>query len=113
MKEFEGNGIHKDDSKLSAEERQVKREVHFASMAIRPGHTLFEFDLTNGMVTPAKIESVNASLNKDGTHTVRKKVIRREQALYVSALNLANAHKKFKKMYQQMLADGLITIKPI
>lgn len=68
-----------------------------------PGHRVWELDLETKLISEATSE-VTATL--DGG--VRHKVIQRPGRLYCSALNAANADKKFMKM---LLAHTILNSK--
>lgn len=65
------------------------------------GHTLWEINLNTGDVKPAKFVQVDMELTRLGQspnlQTVRKKVITNPNCIYISALNIQNAAKKFAK----------------
>lgn len=65
------------------------------------GHTLWQINLETGETTAAEYVQVDMELTKLGDspnlQTVRKKVITKENCIYISALNIQNAAKKFAK----------------
>lgn len=73
------------------------------------GHILFQINLETGDCTPAEYEEVNVELSRLGAEanlkTVRKKVITKPNCIYISALNIQNAAKKFAKKAKE---GGLI-----
>lgn len=97
---------------IAAEQRQVKAETSITSMTVHPGHTMFEFDLTTGEVSVAKVERVDARVVEKTqlglVNTICKKVIQRPQCLYASALNAKNAIKKFSRMYERLVKAGKV-----
>lgn len=103
MKDFDPQ--HPQDNQVTtAEQRQVRTEKHVASLRIHPGHRVYEFDLSTGVIAEAHVESINATFG-GGT---KKKVIQREQCLYAPALNGQNAIRKFAKMYERLVQTGHI-----
>ena len=120
MKDFEPVKKADDNKQLSAEQRQVRRETHTRSVSHYPCHTVFEFEVSTGVIVPAKIETVSMDLatvkpvrgesfspNKT-VSTIRKKIMERPGCLYCSALNAKNAHKRFMKMYAMLVKVGAI-----
>jgi len=73
------------------------------------GHTLWEIDLGTGDTRPAEYEQIDMELARLGTaanyKTIRKKVITKPNCIYISALNIDNAAKKFAKQAKNL---GLI-----
>lgn len=63
----------------------------FASIVPYKGHTLFEINCTTGEIVPAEYEDVTADF--DGK--VRRKVIVKDNSLYISCLNKKSAAKKY------------------
>lgn len=68
----------------------------------KKGHTLFEINLHTGDVVKAEYVEVNLELLGEN---VRKKVITKPDCIYISALNIQNAAKKFIQKAKQ---GGLI-----
>lgn len=103
MKDFDQP--HSQDNKVTAaEQRQVRTEKHVASLRIHPGHRVYEFDLSTGVIAEARIETIDATYGGG----VKKKVMQREQCLYAPALNGQNAIRKFAKMYERLAKAGHI-----
>ncbi len=73
------------------------------------GHTLWEISLDTGDIKPAVYAQVDMELARLGPEanlqTVRKKVITKPNCIYISALNISNAAKKFAKRCKE---GGLI-----
>lgn len=71
--------------------------------SIRPfrGHTLFEIDCSTGNILAAEYEEINATIH-GGT---KKKIIIKENCLYISCLNKKAALKK----YTTWMADRLMS----
>lgn len=109
MRDFEPIVPQQDNKTIAAEQRQVKTEQQINSLSIHPGHTVFEFSVATGDITPAKIERIDVKVNVNGkANQVHKKIIQKPQHLYCSALNVPNAIKKFAKMYQRLVNAGHI-----
>lgn len=76
------------------------------------GHTLWEISLVTGDIKAAEYEQIDMDITRLGVspnlQTVRKKVLTKPNCIYISALNIQNAAKKFAK---QAMAGGLIKIK--
>lgn len=70
----------------------VKTEKLVGSITPHKGHTLFEIDCSNGEIKPAKYESIDGLFNGNGC---RKRVLVKENCLYVSCLNKKSAYKKY------------------
>jgi len=86
------------------------------------GHTVFEINLETGDIKPAEFEQVdlylhdiNKQLNMHvqmavigtvvSSHEVKKKLTTKPNCIYISALNIQNAAKKFAK---KAIAGGLL-----
>jgi len=97
MKELEIRS--KDRLELKAE-IPVKAERKFlGSVLPKRGHSCFEINLKTGEVCLAEFESQDAIFPLDGeVARASKVVVRRENCVYVTALNKKNAEKKVKKM---------------
>lgn len=102
------------DNKVIAAEQHAKKQVRTASMNLKPGHSVWEFDLATGKLAKAKIEKVEAVLNVvdpldiKKPASVRKKVLQREQCLYAPALNAQNALKHIAILYEKLVVNGTI-----
>lgn len=70
------------------------------------GHSIFELDLNTGYITKIEfpkeetIDLTNPLLTGESP-TINKKIFIKENCAYESALNMANAHKKFSRKYGQ------------
>ena len=98
MKETELIG--QDDPKALIEIPVLKEQKLVRRIVKKRGHTLFELDLTTGLINPAEYESVNIVYNantniKAGTTS---KVIIRENCYYECALNMKNVKKRLIKL---------------
>lgn len=95
-----------------------QNEKHFREVKWQikphPGHTVFEINLENGDVKAAEYEEVNMQVNDFGPQVnihlqaavigtvipakeIKKKLITKQNCIYISALNIQNAAKKFAK----------------
>ena len=89
---------------------------------VKPGHTLFEINLETGDCKPAEYVKTDLQVNDFGPQVnmhlqmaaigkaipnqeIKKKLITKPNCIYISALNIQNAAKKFAK---QAKAAGLI-----
>jgi len=90
---------------------QNEKKFEVVKWQIKPhkGHTLFEINLQTGDAKPAEYEQIDMELSRIGDspnlQTVRKKVITKPHCIYISALNIQNAAKKFAK---KAIAGGLL-----
>lgn len=90
---------------------QNEKKFKEVKWQIKPhkGHILYEISLHTGDIVVAEFEQVDIELARLGTEknlqTVRKKVITKPGCIYISALNISNAAKKF---YKQSLTAGYI-----
>lgn len=78
---------------------EVQKQLQLAGRVIpQRGHTLFEYDKVTGTVVKAEFEEVKdvkfGASKSPWKQVTTKKVVRRENCIYVSALNLKNALKK-------------------
>lgn len=109
--------------------RQVevnKKQRLIGSMSIKKGHTLFEINVKEKTIEPAKFEDEDVlvidkskksqglgmqtftdgrkKLVLDKLPTKKKTLIKKKDCVYIPALNLKNVHKKLEKL-------GVIKIK--
>lgn len=97
---------------------QEKKLQHLGRTKLHKGHTMFEYNILDGTIAPAKFEEAVAPfpapkvegksaidhfqrLENIAKNPVRKKLIVNENCLYVSALNEKTAIKKLLKQYQK------------
>jgi len=86
--------------------KPVKKELKFlGSLKPKPGHTCFQLNLQTGEITVAEFQSAEAHYAKiaQGDKSVRKKLIVKENCLYVTALNKKNSIKHFKRLIASQL----------
>ena len=100
--------IETDKVVIVGQNEQAFQEVKWRIVP-KKGHTLFQINLETGDVTKAEFTSVDMELSKLSENVtsqeVKKKVITKPNCIYISALNIQNAAKKFAK---QAKAAGLI-----
>lgn len=72
-----------------------------------PGLTLYEYDLTTGEIREATIET-EATLRLDGPVGRSGRVDAKELCLYVQALNIENARRKFRAMTRRKAVQNKI-----
>lgn len=97
---------------------QEKKMQHLGSTKLHKGHTMYEYNIIDATIAPAKFEEAVAPfptpaiegkgprahfdrLESIIKNPVRKKLIVNENCLYVSALNEKNAIKKLLKRYKK------------
>lgn len=73
----------------------------FTSIIPYKGHTLFEISCTSGEIIPAQYEDVIAEYGGK----VRKRVIVKENCLYISCLNKKSAAKKYLNWLAERIAQ--------
>jgi hypothetical protein len=106
MKELQK--IDQDKTELVAI-KPVKAEQKFvARISPEPGQSVFELNTTNGAIrkiTDSDYEQVNVKFPFNGEVVSRtnKKLVIGERCLYVAALNVRNAKKKFSRMVRFLL----------
>lgn len=72
-----------------------------------PGLTLYEYDLTTGEIREADVET-EATLRLDGPVGRSGRVDAKELCLYVQALNIENARRKFRAMTRRKTVQNKI-----
>ncbi len=72
-----------------------------------PGLTLYEYDLTTGEIREADVET-EATLRLDGPVGRTGRVDAKELCLYVQALNIENARRKFRAMTRRKTVQNKI-----
>lgn len=115
MKDFNPGQLGQDDKQTSADHRPIRKEQHMSGRLNRhPGHTVYEYDLKTDEIREAVIEKVSANMNivlkgqVKPKVTIRHKIIQKIDHLYVSALNLTNAKKKFTKELDRQVKAGTL-----
>ncbi len=75
---------------------QEEKQKYHGSLKMHRGHTLFEINLVNKEIKKAEFqETVYDAASKH--NKIRKKVIMRDDCVYIAALNEKNALKKLMK----------------
>jgi len=94
MKEIKPDQIKQEQQIVTpAEEKKVR---FIGTRRLKPGHTVYQWD--DGVVTEAPLEEVDIAVESlTGSYVKRNKLILRKECYYITALNLRNAIKKFKK----------------
>lgn len=92
-------------SELVAEQR--KEFGRIGAQRRLPGLTLYEYDLTTGEIREADVET-EATLRLDGPVGRSGRVDAKELCLYVQALNIENARRKFRAMTQRKTVQNKI-----
>lgn len=88
---------------IAPEELVAEQRKEFGRLgAVRrlPGLTLYEYDLTTGEIREAAVET-EATLRLDGPVGRTGRVDAKELCLYVQALNIGNARRKFRAMIRR------------
>jgi hypothetical protein len=86
--------------KLQTEERQT---VFEGQLKPKKNHILFEINLIEGTIEPAKFDELPALNYADavkGSISAKKKITRKPGCVYISALNIQNALKVFYRDYK-------------
>lgn len=84
-------------------EQQNKKERFIGSVMPHKGQKVFELDKSTGNICIAEFEKTTANFplkSSDGVG-VNKKILAKENCIYVLAINLLNAKKKFAKILRQ------------
>lgn len=89
MKELE---LHHTDKEI--EQRQHEKKQIIAQLVHKPGLTLFDFDPETRRIVKAEFQSMFDAKKKEFV----KSVITKPGHLYLEALNMKNAAKKFNKL---------------
>lgn len=92
-------------AELVAEQR--KEFARIGAQRRLPGLTLYEYDLTTGEIREADVET-EATLRLDGPVGRSGRVDAKELCLYVQALNIENARRKFRAMTRRKTVQNKI-----
>lgn len=97
MKEFEKPVPLKEEINITAQKQQEKQLKLVGRMRPQPGQKVFEINCSTGECEEAQFEkvAVNFETAAKGDLSPRKKIMARENCVYVVALNKANAIRKF------------------
>lgn len=85
-------------------EKQVKKEEKFlGSMKLSPGHKCWELDLNTLHIKEAEYKkiAINFAAAQKGEISRMRKLLTKESCIYVTALNMKNARKKFTIMLRE------------
>ncbi len=86
----------KNNIEVSIEQEQKYQQKHIGSIHPHRGHTLFEVNLATGKIDTAEFQQKDYVVGSDlNSGEARKKVIMKQDCVYISALNKRNALKKF------------------
>lgn len=96
MKEIKIN--LKDQVQVHGQKQVESKKVFLGSIRKIPGHTLFEFNLDTYELQKAEIK-VDVIVNSSTEYKTRTSVIKKENCIYIQALNLKNARKKILKHF--------------
>ena len=92
----------KDKLELVIEKKQFEK-VEKLLHSIKPhnGHKLFEYNLVSGEIKIAEFEilSINFINARKKDFSKRKKVIRKDNCIYLPALNVENVKKHLRKIF--------------
>jgi hypothetical protein len=87
---------------LSIKKKQEIDYVLLGSLRPQKGHKLFECNLSTGVVKEAEYEAKRDTINYNQVSFVEtKKLIVHPDCIYIPALNLKNAKKKFMMSREQ------------
>lgn len=89
-------------SEVKAEAPIKKQAEHLLTLKPHKGHTCFEINVVTGEICEANIESSNKryQISGPGKGFVKKKIMVKDNCIYLTALNKENALKKYKKLKQ-------------
>lgn len=103
------------DGKHSSEQRQVIKQRQLTGrLDIKPGQTVFEYDLQREECRPATIDKTEAVMadNSQGLMqsavTIHYQVKQKPDHLYCAALNMKNAQRKFDKKLAELVRKGIL-----
>lgn len=105
MKELEI--LKRDKLEVSALKPDV-RTNYLGSLMPQRGHVCYQLDMNTGMITVAEFVSTSYKISPvgSGSRGVHKKLIVKERCVYVTALNVRNAERKFFKMLEKEILKG-------
>jgi len=86
---------------------QKKQQKHIGSIRLRKGLTLFQMSIETGRISKVEFDETVVKPDFDkGTRKVSHKVTYDPKMLYVQALNMKNAKKKFTKLAKQIINES-------
>ena len=94
---FENKQPSPEEIKVHAQKQIEKQHKLIQSLTPYKGHTLFEINCTTGEIVEPEyeVEAIDFIAAAKGNIAKRRKVIIKENCLYVSCLNKTNARKKY------------------
>ncbi len=99
--------IQKDTVQFVNQKEVNKQEVKWTIPVLQKGHTLWEINLEMGTIVPATYKEVNLEIkrlgNKANYKEVKKVVQQQKDCIYIGALNISNALKKFEKQAKKLM----------
>jgi hypothetical protein len=97
MKEIENPLDHKEEIEVVAQKQQEKQFKLIGQMRPQNGQKVFEVNCTSGECNEAQFQTVavNFITAAKGDNSAKKKIIAKENCMYIVALNKKNALKKF------------------
>lgn len=100
--------IQKDTVRIVNQKEVNKQEIQWTIPVLPKGHTLWEINLVTGEIRTAVYEDdVNVEIKILGKASnfkeIKKKVKQQNNCIYVGALNLKNALKKFEKQAKNLM----------
>lgn len=99
--------IQKDTVRIVNQKEVNKHEVKWTLPPLKKGHTLWEINLVTGAIVPAVYEEVNVEIKRLGNAAnykeIKKKVLWQKDCIYIGALNIPNALKKFEKQAKNLI----------
>jgi hypothetical protein len=98
MKEIEVKVASTDHTIIQAEQKMAERLL--GSMKVIKGLTLYEMDMITGQIRKAKF--VDRVMNI-GSMSVKNKIQFRAKSMYVQAINVKNAKRKFEKKVKEII----------
>lgn len=100
MKELQS---HNQDKVKIIKQAEVKHQQKFlGSMRAIPGLTLFQMDMSTGKITEAQYDEMII----DAKGAKHRKLKFDGKCMYVQALNLSNAKRKFTKRAKQIINNS-------
>lgn len=108
MKEVEN--LHKDVVEIIYQTKQEKKEVFQGSLKLFSGHTLFEYNIDTNVLSKAKYEYQNVNFKdaQKGIISTKRKIVMNKNCVYIPALNVKNAIKRYAKNYGRIINPTII-----
>lgn len=92
---------HLQKTEIHAEQAIEKKLLHNGSFGkVHNGHILWELNTLTGDARPAEFEEISYPFGEKNNPfaPIKKKVIQRDNCVYIPALNLKSLEKKYRKM---------------